>query len=128
MIIEPGNRKFEGFDTIVVPAHPLGFAEVYLGQKRWPNLKVDGRRLPNLKFVAVYQTKPISAITHYASIERFEPLDRVGRYTVFFTKIPTELESPVRFTHADICAVQGPRYTTIELILSAKSLSRAFPN
>ncbi len=119
--------KFFEFDTIVVPAHPSGFNEVYIGQRRWPNLKVDSRRLSSLKFVAVYQTKPISAITHYAKIERFERLDRVGRYVVFFSGQPTEIE-PVKFTGADICAVQGPRYTTIKLVLNAKTLSRAFPS
>lgn len=121
------NDHFEDFDTVVVPAHSTGFNEVYLGQKRWPNLKVDRRRLPNLKYVAVYQTSPVSAITHYAKIDRFEALDRIGRYTVFFSEKPTQID-PIKFTHSDICAVQGPRYTTIELVLSAKSLSRAFPS
>lgn len=120
-----GNR-FEEFDTIVVPAHPQGFKDVFLGQERWPNLKVDGRRLGALKFIAIYQTKPVSAITHLAEIDGFTPLERVGRYDVKFKGSPTEINH-VAFTPADVCAVQGPRYTSMELVLKAKSLSRAFP-
>jgi len=127
MITEKLSEDRPSFDTIVVPAHSIGFNEVYLGEKRWPNLKVDRKRLPDLKYVAVYQTKPISAITHYARIDHFEPLDRVGRYNVFFSKQPIEIE-PIRFTSADVCAVQGPRYTILQLILDAKHLARAFPS
>ena len=85
------------FDTIVVPAHPKGFQDVFLGQSRWPNLKVDRKRLKELKFVAIYQTKPVSAITHYAEIKSFLPLERVGRYDVAFSNGPCEL-APVKFT------------------------------
>lgn len=127
MMNEGNSDVAHSFDTIVVPAHPTGFNEVYLGEKRWPNLKVDRKRLKGLKYIAVYQTKPVSAITHYAKIDRFEPLERVGRYNVFFSEAPTEIK-PIKFTTADVCAVQGPRYTTLELVLKAMHLSRAFPS
>lgn len=113
-------------DTIVVPAHPDGFQEVFLTQKRWPNVKIDKRRRESIKFVAVYQTKPVSAITHYATIKRFEPLKQAGRYDVVFDGMPTQVK-PVKFTDADKCAVQGPRYTSLELIFAATHLARAFP-
>ena len=121
------NEDYHGFDTIVVPAHPTGFNKVFLGEKRWPNLKVDRKRLSILKYVAVYQTKPVSAITHYAKIDRLEPLNRAGRFDVYFSDLPVEIDS-VRFTSADICAVQGPRYTSLEMILNARNLSNAFPS
>ena len=94
--------EMQDLDTIVVPAHPKGFNQVFLGEKRWPNLKMDKIRRPNVKFVAVYQTSPVSAITHYAEIERLED------------------------TKTDICAVQGPRYTMLERLLNAASLNDAF--
>lgn len=115
------------FDTIVVPAHPQGFNEVFINKRMWPNLKMDTRRRNNIKFIAVYQTKPVSAITHYAEIKCLETLETKGRFNVFLSGEVVEIE-PVRFTNADICALQGPRYTNLQLILSAKHLSRAFPN
>lgn len=124
---EHGHYLGNDFDTIVVPAHPNGFDEVFVGRAMWPNLKIDKRRLSDVQFIAVYQTKPVSAITHYAKIKQFKPLERVGRYDVTFAGHPIPI-NPVKFTPADICALQGPRYTRLELLLKASSLSRAFPN
>ena len=113
-------------DTLVVPAHPKGFREVFLEKRKWQNVKIDKRRMFSLKFIAVYQTAPVSAITHYAEIERLEPTQRVGRFDALLRGEPIEI-SPVRYTNADICAVQGPRYTRLELLLAASHLTRAFP-
>lgn len=120
------SNPLPDFDTIVVPAHPKGFGEVFLAEKRWPNLKIDKRKLMTVKFIAVYQTGPVSAITHYAEIARFEALQRVGRYDVILKGEPIEINH-VRYTNSDICAVQGPRYTNLELVLTARHLARAFP-
>lgn len=116
----------EILDTIVVPARPKGFGEVFIGENKWPNLKIDKNKLLHVKYIAVYQTGPVSAITHYAEIESFQPLPRVGRYDVFLRGRATEIRH-VPFTDADVCAIQGPRYTSLELMLSARHLARAFP-
>lgn len=120
------KNQMSDFDTIVVPAHPKGFREVFLTEGRWPNLKMDKMRRSNVRFIAVYQTGPVSAITHYAEIARFEPLSRTGRFDVFLKGNPIEINA-VRYTDADIWAVQGPRYTMLELVLNASHLARAFP-
>jgi len=120
------KAKREELDTIVVPSHPKGFEEVFLGQSRWPNLKIDCSRLVSVKFIAVYQTKPISAITHYAEIASFSRLEKAGRFDITFSGKPQKLV-PVKFTAADVCAVQGPRYTNLNLVLEATNLTSAFP-
>lgn len=114
-------------DTIVIPAHPKGFNEVFLAEGRWPNLKIDKKRHSDVKFIAVYQTKPVSAITHYAEIDKFEPMQKNGRFNVLL-KNDISSVGPIEFTDADICAVQGPRYTYLKLILDAKHLDQAFPS
>ncbi len=113
-------------DTIVVPARPKGFREVFLGKKSWPNLKICGSKTHCIKYIAVYQTSPVSAITHYAIIKEFRPLGRKGRFDVILEEDPVEIKA-VRFTADDVCAVQGPRYTTLINILSATHLALAFP-
>lgn len=115
------------YDTIVVPAHPAGFSKVFLAERRWPNVKIDGRRVEKVKYISVYQTKPISAITHYAEIERLEPTERTGRYLIILRGEPIEIE-PVRRTIADTWAIQGPRYTNLRSILQAGHLAQAFPS
>lgn len=114
------------YNTIVVPAHSKGFQDVFCGALMWPNLKVDKNKIANLKYIAIYQTSPISAITHYGEVKEYVALERVGRFNIFIKSQPIEIEH-VKLTPQDVCAVQGPRYTTLELILSAKQLSRAFP-
>jgi hypothetical protein len=116
----------DGLDTIVVPAHPKGFGDVFVKERRWPNVKIDRRRIDNVKYIAVYQTGPVSAITHYAEIASFKPLKQTGRFDVFLKDGPIEV-GPIRYTPADVCAVQGPRYTKLTLVLSASHLARAFP-
>ena len=112
-------------DTILIPAHPKGFSEVFLGEKRWPSLRIDAKKAGDIKFLAVYQTRPISAITHYVEIKSFEPLSRKGRYSVEFKGDPIEIR-PVKFTESDTCAIQGPRYANLRSILNAKRLDEAF--
>lgn len=114
-------------DTIVIPAHPKGFNDVFIAEYRWPNLKIDKKKHQQVRYIAVYQTKPISAITHYAEIESFEPLERHGRYDVLLRGKPVCV-GPIPFTHADTCAIQGPRYTSLSLILKAERLDQAFPS
>lgn len=113
-------------DTIVVPAHPKGFNEVFVKEHRWPNVKIDRRRVESVKYIAVYQTGPISAITHYAEIASFKALKQTGRYDLCLSGGPIAV-GPVPYTAADVCAVQGPRYTKLKFILSASHLTRAFP-
>jgi hypothetical protein len=114
-------------DTIVIPAHPQGFNDVFVAENRWPNLKIDQKKLQQVRYIAVYQTKPVSAITHYAEIESFESLARQGRYDVRLRGKPVCV-GPIPFTDADTCAIQGPRYTSLSLILKARRLDHAFPS
>ena len=113
------------YDTIVVPAHPKGCRNVFLAEKKWPSLKIDKEKKKFIKYIAVYQTVPVSAITHFAEIREFIDLIQKGRYEVIFKGAPTPI-NPVRFTPMDVCAVQGPRYSTLNKILNASSLDQAF--
>lgn len=126
METEASKDKFSESDTIVVPAHPKGFRDVFLEERRWPNLKIDKRRLGALKYIAVYQTGPVSAITHYGRIKSFKAGEKVGRYDVHLSGAPKELQH-VPYTTADICALQGPRYTSLNRIQAAAHLASAFP-
>lgn len=61
-----GVAASDGVDTVVVPAQKDGFDETFLEQDCWYAIRISGGMLNKIKFIAGYQTAPISAITPYA--------------------------------------------------------------
>jgi hypothetical protein len=66
-------------DTILVPAQKEGFEQVFLGEKCWYAIRISGGMLDKIKYIAAYQTHPVSAITHYAPVDRIEPYGESGK-------------------------------------------------
>ena len=67
-------------DTIIVPAQQEGFEKVFLGEDCWYAIRISGGMLDKIKYIAAYQTQPVSAITHYAPVSRIEPYGEEGKY------------------------------------------------
>ena len=107
--------------VVVVPALEEGFKEVFLGEHRWRAIRIAGGKLQQIRYVAAYQTKPISAVTHYAPIAEIEPYGEGGKYQLIFSGAPVEI-SPVPFADARPGLMQGPRYTTLGKLLAAKTV------
>ena len=82
--------------------------------------------LPRIKYIAAYQTAPVSAITHYAPVERIEPYGDGGKYRLIFAKPAEVLPQPIPFGDAPQGSMQGLRYTSLERLLVAKGLSGLF--
>lgn len=112
-------------DTIIVPAQKEGFDDVFLGQDCWYAIRISGGMLDKIKYIAAYQTMPVSAITHYAPVDRIEPYGEEGKFKVIFSEKAKEI-GPIPFGDAPTGSMQGPRYTTLEKLLSAKKLNDLF--
>jgi hypothetical protein len=113
-------------DTVVVPAQLDGFKDVFLGQNCWYAIRIGGGMLPQIKYIAAYQTAPTSAITHYAGVDRIEPYGDEGKYRLVFSAPAKPLPNPVPFGDAPKGSMQGPRYTTLPRLLAAKQVSDLF--
>lgn len=111
-------------DTVVVPSHPRGFEEVFLGEMTW-EVRLHPSRVQHLHYIAVYQTKPISAITHYDEIVDFVASEKKGKFLLKLKGSPKEF-GPVRLAPSDVCAPQGPRFTLLSNLVVAKNLTEAF--
>lgn len=120
----PGPEKTVQ-DTIVVPAQEDGFKEVFLGQNCWYAIRIGGGRLGDIKYIAAYQTAPISAVTHVAEVESIEPYGDGGKYKLNFAT-PAKPIGPIPFGHAPLGMMQGIKYTTHERLESAKELMDLF--
>ena len=102
-----------------------GFHNVFLGENCWYAIRISGGKLNKIKYIAGYQTNPVSAITHYAEVESIEPYGDGGKYKLNFSGPAKEIE-PIPFGNAPTGTMQGPRYTTIDRLLEAKQLMDLF--
>lgn len=71
--VTPTTEVNEEIDTIIVPAQRDGFERVFLGENAWWSVRIAGGKIPQIRYIAAYQTQPISAVTHWAPVERIEP-------------------------------------------------------
>lgn len=119
------ESKFEK-DTIVVPAQKDGFEKVFLGENSWYAVRIAGGKLEKIKFIAAYQTQPISAITHYAPVDHIEPYGEEGKYKLVFSEPAKELPRPIPFGDAPMGTMQGLHYTSFAKLKNAKKLTDLF--
>ncbi len=110
-------------DTVIVPAQQENFKTMFVDSHCWYAIRIAGGMLPRIRYVAAYQTAPVSAITHVAPVERIEPFGDAGKYRLIFSEPAKTLPTPIPFADARIGSLQGPRYTSYEKLLSAKSVA-----
>jgi hypothetical protein len=122
-----GSKKTKEIiqDTVIVPAQEDGFNEVFLGKDCWYAIRMGGGKLNEIKYIAAYQTAPISAITHYAEVESIEAYGDGGKYKLNF-KSPAKKITPIEFGKAKSGSLQGPRYTDLDTLLNAKTIKDLF--
>ena len=109
-------------DTVVVPANPDGFEETFLGEDRWYAVRIHGTMRPQIKYIAGYQTSPVSAITHIAPVKSIEPWKDTGKVVVNFSEPAREIEHIKLVKKGKVKALQNLRYTNRKRIEQAKTL------
>jgi len=120
------ETKVQELDTIVVPANEEGFNEAFLGENRWYAIRISSSMIDRIRYIAGYQTAPISAITHYAEVSKIEKYKDTGKYIVYF-KDPAKKIGPIKLTKGIRGrAPQAPRYSTYVKLLRAKTLEDVF--
>jgi len=112
-------------DTIIVPAQEDGFKRVFIGENCWYAIRIGGGKLNEIKYIAAYQTAPISAVTHYAEVESIEPYGDGGKYKLNFVA-PAVPVGPIKFSGGKQGTLQSSRYTTYDRLLSAKDVMELF--
>lgn len=112
-------------DTVIVPAQKEGFERVFLGEGCWYAIRISGGMLDKIKYIAAYQTLPISAVTHFASVDRIEPYGESGKYKLIFSE-KAQMIGPIPYADAAPGTMQGSRYTSIEKLKTAKKINDLF--
>lgn len=112
-------------DTIVVPARKDGFEETFIGENCWHHIRLNSSMIPKIKYIAAYQTAPVSAVTHMAEVKSIEQWQDTNKYILYFSE-PAEKIKKVPLGNSPGKAPQSPRYASRERILKAKSLDGVF--
>lgn len=116
-------ERWAKLDTIICPAREKGFKEDFLGRKRWFAIRINPGRIPYIKYIAVYRTRPVAAITHYGKVESIEPWEKSGKYIVKLRFRAKEI-GPISGSRSKKrrSGVQGPCFTSFKALSSAKTL------
>ncbi|MGI6321846.1 MAG: hypothetical protein ACOXZO_00780 [Bacteroidales bacterium] len=92
---EKRDVRVEELETIVVPAQAEGFQSAFIESNAWWAIRISFSMLNHIKYIAVYQVAPISAITHVAEVSRIEKYKDTNKYIVYFKESAREI-NPVK--------------------------------
>lgn len=118
------KEKENEFDTIVFPCDITG-VDTFKMTKSWFYVRTDASKIDKLKYIALYTTSPVQAITHYGKIKSYESKTFNGqvKYIYFLDGSPIELETPIPLGNSDPQSTRSPKYTTLEKLKTAKQYS-----
>lgn len=115
-------------DTIVCPARPEGFKEVFMAQNRWYAIRMSAAMIPQIKYIAMYETKPISGIRWIGYVQDIRPFQDTSKFEIILSE-REKLDKPLRLSAEEKkkgVAPRSPRYTKMELIKATKKFSDLF--
>ncbi len=111
------------FDTIVSPCSKDGFQNAFVKENAWWAVRIGESAIPKLKYVALYESAPISAIRAYAKITKIEAYpDKPGKYIIHHDGDIMYLDNPVNIGANSNLSLQGSRYYLLEDIKTSKTL------
>ncbi|MBN1331654.1 hypothetical protein JW978_02080 [Candidatus Dojkabacteria bacterium] len=68
------------------------------GQKAWWAVRISASMLSQLKYIAMYEISPISAIRWAGKIQSIKPYEDTGKYKIYLSEIfkigPVKIKSP----------------------------------
>jgi len=124
----PANNEYDELDTldildtIVIPMKNDVFNQVYLGQNCWIPINISAIMLDKLKYVAAYQTAPVSAITYIAEIDRFEKCKDSNKYIIYFKEKAHEIRKVPFTEQTKGSSPQYARYASYSKLKRANNL------
>jgi hypothetical protein len=109
-------------DTVVIPAREEGFRNTFLGEDRWHAVRLHGTMRPQIKYIAVYQVAPISAITHIAPVKSIEPWEDTEKFVINFSEPARQIDPIPLVKNGKVKPLYNLRYTKLERLQQAKNL------
>lgn len=119
------TKKTANYNLVIYPGHEDGFKQEFLDNNQWYPVRINASNIDKVEYIAIYISKPTSAITHYAKVLGYQSLkDYPGKYNVLLDKNKIiKLDNPVPLGNCSPVATRSPKYTTLEKLKKAKSFS-----
>ena len=121
-----GMRGNPEIDTIVCAAQKEGFNDVFLRENRWFKIRISPERIPKIKYIAMYESKPIAAIRYVGKVKEIKPYKNSGKWEVVLEGPATKIKPIKCPSENPNLAPQGPQYTIKTLIDKASTLEDIF--
>jgi len=122
------RNKSDSIDTVVCSASIENAKKVFLEEKRWYSIRISSRMLHKLKYLAIYENRPVSAIRYIGKIKEVKLHDvsnNIKKYEILVDK-PRRIK-PIKMTEETSKLVpQSPRYTMKKLIDNGETLYDLF--
>jgi hypothetical protein len=116
------SEEKPAWDTLVCAAKESSFKSAFLGEHAWWKVNINKKRLEHIKYIAIYQVAPVSAITHYGEVKRIEFYEGGPKYKLYLKAAPVELKQHIKLGENSKLWVQKPRYTKLDDLLESKTL------
>lgn len=120
-MIEEEKARTANYDTVILSTNYQGFKDTFLGEREancWYPCRISESRMVNLKYIALYCGYPISGISHYAEIDRFEYDEQRQCRVCYFKGSPKELPHKIDLGTKDSCFFIGAKYTTLSDLMN----------
>lgn len=121
-------RNSPEIDTIVCSALEDGFNEVFLKEHRWFPIRISPSKILKIKYLAMYESAPVSAINYIGEVKQIKTYKNTGKYEVVLTGPPRKLDTQIKLSDENPnIAPQSPKYTISSLFEGATKLEDIFP-
>lgn len=126
--VEEGAISSE-YNLVTFPAHSINFEVIFLGQRKWYEVRIADERISSnkLKYVALYVGSPISGLTHYGKIDKIiDSGNNNNKKIILLDGDPIAIGHTVALGDTNATSMRPPRYTTLEKLLAAKYVKDLF--
>jgi len=118
--------KSDEIDTIVCAAQQEGFNRVFLKEHRWFQVRINPNMIPKIKYLAMYESSPISEINYIGDVKEIKPYKNSGYYEIVLVGKPKKIPAIKLSKKNPHLAPQSHKYTLRKWIDEAKTLEDIF--
>jgi len=112
---------------MICPAREWGVKKVFLKQHRWYAVEMASDKVSKIKYLALYEKKPVKAVRYIGEIKEIRPYKDSGKFEILLKGEPLKINPIKRSKENPKLAPQSRQYTNRKLMVNAEWLEDIFP-